>query len=151
LKFDIEFTAYTHLIILDANFILLPYQFKIDYFREIDQQLGGKLLFIIFQQVYDELDAKMEREPQASKFKRHYTGGLQYIEKFKDTYEVCELPITKRPEETTDAFLLRIAIALNSKSPHLFLATNDADLRKKAKQAHINVIFLRQRKFLSFE
>ncbi len=34
---------------------------------------------------------------------------------------------------------------------HVFLATNDSELRKKAKESKINIIYLRQKKLIEFE
>ena len=55
-------------IVIDANFILLPFQFKIDYLYEIDNNLEGRTIFILFKQILDELEAKRLREPNATKF-----------------------------------------------------------------------------------
>ena len=40
-----------NIVIIDSNFILLPSQFKVDYFNEINSKLEGKTLFIIFKQI----------------------------------------------------------------------------------------------------
>jgi len=140
-----------NLIIIDANFILLPFQFKIDYFTEIRNNLEGKLRFIVFQQVLNELEAKKKRQPQAIKFARVFNSGLVYLERNKKIHEVDFLKDVKKIDETTDEFLLRKLIKLKNKNHNVFLATNDSDLRKKAKNLGLSVIFLRQKKFLCFE
>lgn len=141
----------SNLIIIDSNFILLPYQFNIDYLNEIRLNLEGKLKFIIFQQILDELEAKKKREHGATKFKRLLKSGLIYLEKNKANYDVDFLEDVKNSNETTDEFLLRKLIILKKEGKNVFLATNDSDLRKKAKKLSINVVFLRQKKYLSIE
>lgn len=139
------------IIIIDANFILLPFQFKIDYLNEINLELGGRKRFIIFQQVLDELEAKKKREAKAAKFELQLKAGLTYLEQRKEHYSLEFPSDVKNPEETTDEFLLRKAQDLKALYKTVYLATNDADLRRKAKKSNIYGIFLRQRKYLSFD
>jgi rRNA-processing protein FCF1 len=47
-----------NVVVIDANFIFLPIQFKIDYFREINDLLVGKTYFLIYKQIFDELESK---------------------------------------------------------------------------------------------
>ena len=141
----------SNLVILDSNFILLPFQFKIDYLNEIRVNLEGKLKFIIFKQILKELDAKKKREPKATKFHRQLKSGLLYLEKNKINFNIEYMEQTKDKIETTDDFLLRKLINLKEENRNIFLATNDSELRKKAKKLKISTIFLRQKKFLSIE
>ena len=138
-------------VILDSNFIMLPFQFKIDYLDEIQFKIEGKMTFIIFRQVLDELEAKQKREPNATKFERHLKSGLSYIEKKETSFDIQTIEEVKNKQETTDDFLIRKAIEMKKEYKHVFLATNDSDLRKKAKKHKINRIFLRQKKYLNIE
>lgn len=140
-----------NLIILDSNFILLPYQFKVDYLNEIRLNLEREVEFIIFKQILNELEAKQVREPNATTFQREFKSGLSYLEKNRNKYDITFLDETKKAIETTDDFLLRKAIELKIKNQLIFLATNDSILRKKAREFGLNTIFLRQKKYLSFE
>jgi len=140
-----------NLIILDSNFILLPFQFKVDYLNEIRLNLEGEVEFIIFKQILKELEAKQVREPNATKFQREFKSGLSYLEKNRNKYDITFLDETKKAIETTDDFLLRKAIELKIENQLIFLATNDSILRKKAGEFGLNSIFLRQKKYLSFE
>ena len=141
----------TNLVVIDSNFILLPFQFKIDYLNEIRLNLDGKLKFIIFQQILDELEAKKRREYRATKFKRLFESGLIYLEKNKTNYDIDILDEIKTENETTDEFLLRKLVKLKHENQNVYLATNDSKLRNKSKKLSINVIFLRQKKYLSIE
>jgi len=140
-----------NIVVIDSNFILLPFQFKIDYLNDIDKNLEGKTKFIVYQQIIDELKAKGKREPNATKFEMQLKSGLFYLEKFKEDYDLEFNHSTKEDFETTDDFLIRTCIDLKVESKHIFLATNDSELRKKARISGINIIYLRQKKFLSFE
>ena len=140
-----------NVIIIDSNFILLPFQFKIDYFFEIRQIIEGKLKFIIFQQILDELESKKRREPKATKFRRFLQSGLLYLERSIDKYRIEIMEKVKNDYETTDNFLLKEAIAFKIQGNNVYLATNDSELRKKAHNQHINTIFLRQKKYLTIE
>lgn len=138
-------------VVIDSNFILLPFQFKIDYLTEITQQLGIKTEFFIFKQILNELEAKKKREGRKIKFRKQLEAGLLYLENFKDKFNLNFNNSLKRDNETTDDFLLRKCIDLKKETRHIFLATNDSELRKRAKNSGLNVIFMRQKKFLSFE
>ncbi|UCD00960.1 MAG: hypothetical protein JSV23_08750 [Promethearchaeota archaeon] len=141
----------TTLVIIDSNFILLPFQFKIDYFNEIKLNIEGELRFIIFQQVLNELEFKRKREPKATKFVRLLDAGLSYLERNKEMYNIEILENFKENNETTDNFLIRMLEDLKKENQNVYLATNDSELRKKAKKKRISIIFLRQNKYLSID
>jgi len=140
-----------NLIVIDANFILLPFQFKIDYLYEIDASLEGKTIFIVYKQILDELEAKKIREPEARKFHMNFKAGLLYLEKNNEKYNINYKQNIKLKDETTDNFLLKSCLELKSISKRVFLATNDAELRRKANKMEVSTIFLRQKKYLSFD
>ena len=140
-----------NLIVIDSNFILLPFQFKVDYLNEIRIKLEGKLKFIIFRQILNELDAKKKRETKATKFQRQLKSGLSYLESNKENFSIEFIDKFKDKNETTDDFLLRKLITLKEESRNIFLATNDSELRKRARELGLNTIFLRQKKYISIE
>ena len=125
---------YENVVVIDSNFILLPFQFKIDYLSEIYLKLEGKTNFIIFKQILNELEAKKNREPQAIKFQMEFKSGLLYLESNKDKYNILFDGNVKQNYETTDGFLIKQCISLKKKKTHVFLATNDSNLRKEAKR-----------------
>jgi rRNA-processing protein FCF1 len=140
-----------NLIVIDSNFILLPYQFKIDYLNEIYLNLEGKTRFYIFKQVLDELEAKKRRTPITSKFRRQFKFGMSYLKKNEIVYPIYFIDEIKKENETTDNFLLRRCIDFKTDYKRVYIATNDGQLRKKASKAKINLIFLRQKKYLFIE
>ena len=139
------------LIVIDSNFILLPFQFKIDYLNEIRLYLEGKLKFIIFRQILKELDAKIKREPKATKFQRQLKSGLLYLEKKKKDFNIEFVEEFKDKVETTDDFLIRKLISLKEESRDIFLATNDSELRRRARELDLSTIYLRQKKYISID
>jgi rRNA-processing protein FCF1 len=140
-----------NIVIIDSNFVLLPVQFKIDYLSDIVFQLEGTVKFIIFEQVLGELRAKKLRNPYDVKFQTQYYSGKSYLKKNEQKYILSYNNAVKDKNETTDNFLIRKSVELKTVAVHVFLATNDSELRKKARKSNIGTIFLRQKKYLSFE
>ena len=142
---------YDNAVIIDSNFILLPFQFKIDYFKEIYLMLEGKTCFIIFKQILNELEAKRKRDSRANKFYMQLKSGLSYLDLNKDKYNIVFDNSVKLENDTTDTFLIMQCDKLKLKYKHVFLATNDSILRKQAKSFGISTIFLRQQRYLSID
>ncbi|MFX0026040.1 MAG: PIN domain-containing protein [Candidatus Hermodarchaeota archaeon] len=142
---------YENVVVIDSNFILLPFQFKINYLNEIYLNLEGKTYFIIFKQILNELEAKKNRESKITKFQMEFKSGLLYLESNKDKFNILFDENVKEYDETTDEFLIKKCNSLKKRSTHVFLATNDSNLRKEAKKFGISTIFLRQKKYLSFD
>ena len=140
-----------NLIVIDANFILLPFQFKVDYLFDIDSRLEGRTIFILFKQILDELEAKRLREPNATKFAMNLKSGLLYLEDNNEKYNIIYNHLTKSNGESTDEFLVRLCKELKGKENRIYLASNDADLRREVRKMGISTIFLRQKKFLAFD
>jgi rRNA-processing protein FCF1 len=140
-----------NIIVIDSNFILLPFQFKLDYFDEIRLNIEGNLKFVVFQQILNELESKRKREANNSNYTRFLKSGLEFLEKNKKNYDIEFFDNVKKSSETTDEFLLRMLMNLKQETQNVYLATNDSDLRKKAKMVSINTIFLRQKKYLSID
>ena len=138
-------------IVLDSNFILLPFQFKIDYLKEIKESMAGKTSFIIYQQVLDELKAKEKRFPNKMTFKKNLDAGLIYLNHNQSFYQIEFNECQKLEHETTDDFLIRKCISMKSEESRVFLATNDKELRKRAINHEIFTIFMRQKKFIDVE
>lgn len=122
-----------------------------DYLHEIRHIIEGKLKFIIYQQVLNELESKKKRESRATKFIRLLESGLSYLDKHKSDYDFNFLDDVKNSDETTDDFLLRKLTGLKKEGNILYLASNDSELRKKAREREINTIFLRKKKYLFIE
>jgi rRNA-processing protein FCF1 len=137
-----------NLIIIDSNFLLLPYQFKVDYLNEIYLNIEGKIRFFFFKQNLNEIEAKIRREKKTRKLNRQFKAAMNYLDKNEKIYPIYFIDEVKDESETTDEFLLKKCIEYKKEYKKVFLATNDTELRKKAKNLKIDVILLRQKKFL---
>ncbi|MBD3230864.1 MAG: hypothetical protein GF329_21985 [Candidatus Lokiarchaeota archaeon] len=120
-------------ILLDTNFLLVPFQFKINLKTKFDELLDRKYNLILLNAVYDEL--KRISKKARGKRKQEIRAALKYYkEKEKSTI------ISKRNNETVDDLLLRIA-----KDKNYIVATNDKSLKRRLKKNDCNFIYLRQR------
>ncbi|MEM3955830.1 MAG: hypothetical protein QW424_03650 [Candidatus Bathyarchaeia archaeon] len=124
-------------VILDTNFLLLPFQFKIDILSEIEA-LIGRFEPIVLSTTVDEL--KKLSNSRSVKISKMASSALELIKRFR------VLEVNVRPGERHDEVLLRIA-----KENNYIVATNDRELRKKLRETGITTIFLRQRSYLQIE
>jgi len=137
-----------NIVVIDANFLFLPIQFKIDYLREINDILLGKNYFLIYKQIFDELESKRNRLHEISKFGRELNFAKTYLKANENKYNLISIKKIKQVSETTDQFLIRECLRLKKNLPNIFLATNDSQLRKEASKANIRNVCLRQKKYL---
>ena len=120
-------------IILDTNFTMIPAQFKLDIFSEIERICQFKYKIYVLDKTIDELK-KIIKE-QKGKHKRSASLALQLL-KSKNV----SIIITKE-DKLVDVILVKIA----KKSG--YMATQDIGLKKRLKNK-CNVISMRQKKFL---
>ncbi|MEA2036755.1 MAG: hypothetical protein U9O94_04565 [Nanoarchaeota archaeon] len=120
-------------IILDTNFLLIPTQFKVDIFSEIDRICLFNYKLYIVDKTIDELKKIIEK--QKEKHKLAAKIALAFIKKKK-------IAKIKTKEGHVDDLILDL---LNKDT---ILATQDALLRKNAIKSGFSVIFLRSNKYL---
>jgi rRNA-processing protein FCF1 len=117
-------------VILDANFLFVPLQFKIDVFEGITQLLNQKFEPILLSSTRRELQRMADvGSPQLRK---------QAVVALKLAEKCTVIDVKKRAEETDDDVILRIASEWKSA-----VATNDRELRKRLRDRNVPVIFLR--------
>ena len=122
-------------VFIDTNFFMIPFQFNIDILEEFKRILPNyKLITTKF--VLNELNGLKNN----SKGKVRLAAGLGLKIAQSDEIEVRDIPLNEG--ESVDDALIRISKVL---------ATNDANLRKKAKKKGIPLVILRQRKYLAVE
>ena len=122
-------------VFIDTNFFMIPFQFNIDILEEFKRILPNyKLVTTKF--VLNELIGLKNN----SKGKVRLAAGLGLNIAQSDESEVRDIPLNDG--ESVDDALIRISKVL---------ATNDANLRKKAKKKGIPLVILRQRKYLAVE
>jgi len=112
------------MVVLDTNFVTLPAQFGVDIFCEISEKIPGARLVTV-SQVVDELK-RLDKKGRV---------GLSLIKKFG-------VKVVKKEGGTDDALL---ELADENKG---VLCTNDKELKKRALEKKIAVMFMRKKKIL---
>ena len=120
-------------IILDTNFLLIPIQFKVDIFTEIDRICLFPYKLYIVDKTIDELKRIIEEQKGKHKFAAKI--ALQLVKK-------KNVGVIKTSEGHVDDLILDV---LDKDS---ILATQDAIFRKRAVKKGIKVIVLRSKKYL---
>ncbi|TLZ70117.1 MAG: twitching motility protein PilT [Methanobacteriota archaeon] len=115
-------------VVLDANALMLPFQFRVNLEAELRRLLGDTEIFVP-SPVVDELRG-------LSKSTREARGAQKLAERFR-TFEVSG--------EADDA-ILEAANQLNAA-----VVTNDAALLRRLREARVPRIFLRSRSHLVIE
>ena len=114
-------------VILDANALMMPFQFSINIDRELGRLLGG-FEVVVPSSVIAELE-KVAAERKASEAK----AALRLAARYR----------TQKNEGAGDDAVLAAAIQLGA-----VLLTNDAGLRRRARRAGLLTICLRGRNHL---
>ena len=124
-------------IILDTNFLLIPGQFGVDVFSEIDRICSFKYELVVVPETLTELEAIIKGK--SSKKNRMAAGlGLQLMKKHK----VKTLKYRKLFKRADEAI---ISVAAKDS----FVATQDNGLRKRLKN-RTGAIILRKKQYLEF-
>jgi len=119
-------------VLMDANFLLIPGKFKVDVFEEI--KVFGNPEFFTLDKVVKEIE-KIAKE--GGRDSKHAHMALFFI----DSKGVNV--VKSKPRKRTDDELLRIA-----KEGDFIVCTQDRELIKKLRKKSVEVISLRQRKYL---
>ncbi|MBD3202704.1 hypothetical protein GF327_00285 [Candidatus Woesearchaeota archaeon] len=138
-------------VILDTNFLLIPYVFKVDIFNEIKRLINDKYELLIMQGTIDELDNIIKR--QKKKHKRAANMALDLIKKKRIKIINQELiEIDKQKSLNTrsnskkvinvDKAILEIA------DKNTIVATQDQKLKNKLRKKRIKLIVLRNKQYL---
>lgn len=126
----------TQKIILDTNFLLIPFTLKVDIFSEMDRIIDDKYKLYIIDKTINELDniikKKSGKTKQAAKFAK------ELIEKKK---------IRKIKTEDNNNDVDREILNLVKKEDYI-IATQDKILKAKLKQLNKKIIILRQKNYL---
>ncbi|MCX8161759.1 MAG: 30S processome protein Utp24 [Candidatus Bathyarchaeota archaeon] len=125
-------------VILDSNFLLLPFQFGIDIFECVRDLLCRNVEFIVLPQIVEEVKRIADGVGDNSRGARL---ALKLIE------EKCTiLDLDEVRGLNTDESILRAAVNLDA-----VVATNDRTLRRKLRSKGIPTIFLRERSHLDID
>lgn len=122
-------------VVIDTNFFMVPFQFNVDIIDELEKVLPSyKLTTPIF--VINELKG----------LKRNNKGKIRLNAdlalKLANSSNIEIKDISLENNETVDDALLRVSEVL---------ATNDIELKKRARKKGITVAYLRQKKYIAID
>jgi hypothetical protein len=122
-------------VVIDTNFFMVPFQFNVDVITELENSLPSyKLTTPSF--VINELKG-LKRN---SKGKIRLNANLALRLANSSKVEIKDISLLEN--ETVDDALLRVSEVL---------ATNDIELKKRAKNKGITVVYLRQKRYIAVD
>ena len=122
-------------VVIDTNFFMVPFQFNVDIITELEKLLPSyKLTTPSF--VINELKGLKNN----SKGKIRLNANLALKLANSSKIEIKDISLLEN--ETVDDALLRVSEVL---------ATNDIELKNRAKDKGITVAYLRQKKYIAIE
>ncbi|MCW4000303.1 MAG: 30S processome protein Utp24 [Candidatus Bathyarchaeota archaeon] len=124
-------------IILDANALFVPLEFRMDIFEQAQALLGRNVEFVLLSPVKHELELLAGGEEP--KLRRQASFALRLSER-------CLFVAVDSRGEAVDDVILRVA-----KSWHALVFTNDRELRRRLRDISVPVIYLRQKSRLDID
>ena len=122
-------------VVIDTNFFMVPFQFNVDIITELEKILPSyKLTTPSF--VINELKGLKKNNKGKTRLNANLALKLANSSKI----EIKDISLLEN--ETVDDALLRVSEVL---------ATNDIELKKRAKDKGITVAYLRQKKYIAVE
>ncbi|KZX10683.1 type II toxin-antitoxin system VapC family toxin [Methanobrevibacter filiformis] len=122
-------------VVIDTNFFMIPFQLNVDVINELEKTLPSYRLtttnFII-----DELVGLSKNKKNKNRI------NAKLALKIANSPKIFKKNISLEDDESVDNALIRISQVL---------ATNDKELRIKARKKGITVIYLRQKRYLSID
>ncbi|MHA1230565.1 MAG: type II toxin-antitoxin system VapC family toxin [Candidatus Helarchaeota archaeon] len=123
-------------ILLDTNFLIVPFQFRINLKSKFDELIDREYKLVLLQEIYDEL-LRINKKARG-KSKQEIQAAITYYRNHE------KVSLLKRNEnEPMDEFIIRVA-----KKYNMIVATNDRSLKRRLKNQGINFIYLRQGSYL---
>jgi rRNA-processing protein FCF1 len=124
-------------VILDSNFLMIPFQFNIDIFQEIEYLLQKKVDFVVPSAVKSELTSISSRGGEGA---AEASLALQIASRCR----VVE--VTLEPQETVDDAIVKASQKLGA-----VVATTDIELKKRLRDINVPVVYLREKSKLEVE
>lgn len=120
-------------IIIDTNFLMIPWQFKVDIFSEFDRICQFNYHLYIFDRTINELENIAEKSKGKDKKAAQFAlklVKLNNINRIKSDIKYVDSLILENADENT------------------IIATQDKNLKKKLLEKGLSMIILRQKKYL---
>ncbi len=124
-------------VVLDSNFLMIPFQFNLDVFQEIEYLLQKKVDFIVPSAVKSELTGISARGGEGA---AEASLALQLASRCR----VVE--VTLDENETVDD-----AIVKSSQKLGAVVATTDIELKKRLRDINVPVVYLRDKSKLEVD
>ena len=122
-------------VVIDTNFFMVPFQFNVDIITELENLLPSyKLTTPSF--VINELKGLKRNNKGKTRLNANLALKLANSSKI----EIKDISLLEN--ETVDDALLRVSEVL---------ATNDIELKNRAKNKGITIVYLRQKKYIAVE
>ena len=122
-------------ILLDTNFLLIPYQFRVDIFTQIDRIIHLQYKIFVLDKSVEELKKIVEGQKGKNRDAAKIALKLIAIKNIR----IIKTESDKKTDE---------AIAELSQKDKYIVATQDKDLKRRLINQGIEVIVLRQKKIL---
>jgi rRNA-processing protein FCF1 len=123
-------------IIIDTNFLLIPFRYRIDILRELDYLVEASHTFVISSKTLKELKKigkKVGKDGMAARL------AIKLVEANSTRIEIIE------SEEHVDDW-----IAVYSKAHRAIVCTNDSELRRRLRARSIKVVTMKSKSKLGF-
>ncbi|MFT4313213.1 MAG: PIN domain-containing protein [Candidatus Woesearchaeota archaeon] len=114
------------IIVLDTNFVFIPFTHKVDVIEELSKIIATK--FIIMQKTLDELDKLIEQNEKHAKLAKQFA------------LEHCEIVAHSSADTADDAI-----VSYCLEHTHAIVATQDKLLKKRLQEIGTTVAILRQK------
>lgn len=124
------------IIILDTNFLLIPIEFKVDIFSEIDRICHFNYRLCIFEQSINELKNIIEKQKGINK--RAAKFALKLI-------KLKNLEVIKCEQKDVDSLILECI------DKNTLVATQDSILKKELIKKGASLIILRNKSYLELK
>jgi hypothetical protein len=124
-------------VILDANALLVPIQFKIDIFQELKTLLNRNFQLVLLKPIQEELEHLAREGSTQTRKKASY--ALKLAEK-------CETIEVKGAATSPDETIFQTAKRWNCP-----VFTNDRELKKKLRNINVPVVYVRQKSRLEID
>lgn len=124
-------------VILDSNFLMIPFQFNLDVFQEIEYLLQKKVDFIVPSAVKSELTGISARGGEGSP---EASLALQLASRCR----VVEVALG--PNENVDDAIVKASQKLGA-----VVATTDIELKKRLRDINVPVVYLRDKSKLEVD
>ena len=124
-------------IVLDTNFIVTAYKFKIDIFEQLKAKMDFKYQLYIVDETMDELEKLINKASLTDRI------GAKIAVQLLKRKNINILKTAK--DRSVDELILAL-------DPHMFIiATQDIALKRKLKEKKFKIITIRQKKQIALE